>query len=316
MSAEQNERGGQRAVAEAQQDSADRSDLGGSCRICDRPSEPVGVVFGRYSNRDYHLRRCPSCHFAFIVDPWQRSDRAYDEQYYDGKGADRLVDYRFELDRPDRTIRRYEWAGISRLVEGLVGRRDGLRWLDFGCGGGGLVRYLNSHTGVQACGFDEGAIVAAARQRGTPILSAQELSEQQGRFDVVTAVEVVEHALEPLATMREIRRLLRPGGLFFLTTGNAQPFAGDLTRWSYVIPEIHVSYFEPRTLEIAMRKTGFRPEPGPRGPAFDQILKFKVLKNLRIRKRNPLTDALPAGLIGSIAERTRHLGDQPVGWAE
>lgn len=287
-----------------------------ACRICESDTESVGAVFGRYSNRDYHLRRCPNCHFAFIDDPWLEFDRIYNDQYYEGRGADHLVDYRFELDRPDRTIRGYEWAGISRLVRGLLGRSDGVRWLDFGCGSGGLVRYLNSNTGFQACGFDEGAIVDAARRKGIPILTEEQLSEQEGTFDVVTAVEVIEHTLEPLATLRQIRRMLRPGGLFFLTTGNSQPFVDDLTHWSYVIPELHISYFEPRTLETAMRSTGFRPERKPRGPAFDQILKFKVLKNLRLRKRNFLTDALPAGLIGPVAERMRHLGEQPVGWAE
>jgi 2-polyprenyl-3-methyl-5-hydroxy-6-metoxy-1,4-benzoquinol methylase len=261
------------------------------------------------------MRRCPNCHFAFIADPFMAFDRIYDERYYEGRGADPMVDYRFELDRPDHTIHIYEWAGISQIVDELVGHRDGLRWLDFGCGNGGLVRYLNCHTNVSASGFDNGAVVTAARQQGIPILSAEQLGEQEGCFDVVTAIEVLEHTLEPLVTLRQIRRLLRPGGLLFLTTGNARPFADKLTRWSYVTPEVHVSYFEPMTLELAMRSTGFRPERKPRGPAFDQILKFKVLKNLRMRRRNPLTDALPAGLVGPIADRARRLSEQPVGWA-
>ncbi len=227
-----------------------------------------------------------------------------------------MVDYRFELDRADRTIHTYEWAGIRQIVDEVVGHRDGLRWLDFGCGNGGLVRYLNSNKKVQACGFDSGAIVSVARQQGIPIMSEGQLGEQDGNFDVVTAIEVLEHIPEPLVTLRQIRKLLRPGGLLFLTTGNARPFANKLTRWSYVIPDVHVSYFEPMTLELAMRNSGFRPERRPRGPAFDQILKFKVLKNLRIRRRNPLTDALPAGLIGPIADRMRCLSELPVGWAE
>jgi SAM-dependent methyltransferase len=285
------------------------------CRICGGPSDPVGVVYGRYSKRNYHMRRCPSCHFAFLVDPWLEFNRIYDERYYEGHGADPMVDYRFELDRPDRTIRTYEWAGIAEAVKEFMGRLDGLRWLDFGCGNGGLVRYLNSHTGVQAYGFDEGSIVAAARGQGIPILSSEQLAEQLGSFDVVTAIEVIEHTPQPLVTLREIRQTLRPGGLFFLTTGNAQPFADKLTRWSYVTPEVHMSYFEPLTLDVAMRSTGFRPERKPRGPAFDEILKFKVLRNLRMRRRNRLTDALPANLIGPLADRMRRLSEQPVGWA-
>ncbi len=262
------------------------------------------------------MRRCPNCHFAFIADPWLDFGRIYDEQYYEGRGADRLVDYRFELDRPDRTIRAYEWAGITQLVGEFVPPCDGLCWLDFGCGNGGLVRYLNTNTSVRAVGFDDGAIVVTARQHGIPILSSEQLGARKGSFDVVTAIEVIEHTPEPLATLRQIREMLRPGGLLFLATGNAQPYASKLRRWSYVIPEVHVSFFEPLTLEFAMRSTGFRPERKPRGPGLDEVLKFKVLKNLRIRRRNQLTDRLPANLIGPIADRMKHLSELPVGWVE
>ena len=80
---------------------------------------------------------------------------------------------------------------------------------------------------------------------------------------MVTAIEVIEHTLDPLAELRTIRGLLRPGGLLFLTTGNAAPFASDLLRWSYIVPEIHVSFFEPDTLERALVKCGFRPGDVP-----------------------------------------------------
>ncbi len=287
-----------------------------ACRICGSASHPVGSVWGRYSKRNYSLRRCPKCHFAFIADPWLEFERIYDERYYAGHGADPLVDYRFELEHPQRTIRVYEWAGIGRLASELIGGLDGLRWLDYGCGSGGLVRHLNATTPVRARGFDEGAIVEAAAQRGIPILSAAQLLEAEGEFDVISAIEVIEHTPEPLQALRQMRRLLRPGGLLFLTTGNARPFADKLTRWSYVTPDIHLSYFEPGTLELAMRNTGFRPERRPRRAAFDQILKFKVLKNLHVRRRNPLTDVLPSRLIGPLADRMRRLSEQPVGWAE
>src|ERR1700691_4661463 len=83
------------------------------CRICNGASVPVGAVFGRYSKRDYHLRRCPHCRFAFIVDPWTEFARIYDERYYEGRGADPMVDYQFEMNRPDCTIHAYEWTGIT-----------------------------------------------------------------------------------------------------------------------------------------------------------------------------------------------------------
>jgi SAM-dependent methyltransferase len=236
------------------------------------------------------------------------------------------VDYRFELDHPERTIRSYEWNGIATVVAGLArgnesaGRDPGAshpaagRWLDYGCGNGGLVRYLRRHD-VEAFGFEEGSIAHEVSARGIPMLSAEALGSRHGSFDVVSAIEVLEHTYDPVTELRRMRQLLRPGGLLFLTTGNAQPYAERLTSWRYVVPEIHISFFEPGTLEHALTAAGFRPERGPLGPGFDEVLKFKVLKNLRVRRRSLLTDALPSSLIGRVVDRMTRLTDHPVGWA-
>ena len=81
------------------------------------------------------------------------------------------------------------------------------------------------------------------------------------------------------------------------------------------MPEIHISFFEPRTLEHALAQAGFRSERRPLSPGLAQILKFKVLKNLRIRRRTVLTDLLPAGLVAGIADHRSKLSEQPIGWA-
>jgi SAM-dependent methyltransferase len=275
----------------------------------------VGDVHGQYSQQDYRLARCPTCGYAFIVDPWLDFAAIYDERYYDGQGADPLVDYRFELEHPERSIRRYEWDGLATVVADLCGGPDpSRRWLDYGCGNGGLVRHLRNRRVAEAFGFDEGSITVVARSVGIPILTSEHLDAMAGTFDVVTAIEVIEHTLDPVAELRRMRRLLRPGGLLFLTTGNAQPYAHKLTNWRYVIPEIHISYFEPRTLERALIDAGFRAEQPPLGSGFNEIMKFKVLKNLHVRRRSRLTDLIPSRLAGQ-ADRIVKLSKHPVGWA-
>jgi SAM-dependent methyltransferase len=284
-------------------------------------------VHGGFSGRDYRLARCPNCGFAFVVDPWLDFETIYDHSYYAGQGADPLVDYLFEPNQPERTIRQYEWHGIATMVQELLGsngpsRRNqdrrsasAVRWLDFGCGTGGLVRYLRERRVAEAFGFDKSPITEQVKRQGIPVLGDEELLAQAGSFDVVSAIEVLEHTLDPVAELRKMRDLLSPGGLLVYTTGNAEPYAHRLASWRYMIPDVHISFFEPRTLERALASAGFRAERRSLGPGFEEVIKFKVLKVLKLRRRSPLTDALPASLIGPTVDRRTRLRDNPVGWA-
>jgi cyclopropane fatty-acyl-phospholipid synthase-like methyltransferase len=209
----------------------------------------------------------------------------------------------------------YEWRGIASVVRHVAGPLSKRRWIDFGCGNGGLVRYLRQHEDVDAVGYEEGAIAARAAEMGIPVSGRAALAEWSGTADIVTAIEVLEHTYDPVAELRTMRTLLRPGGLLFVTTGNAAAHASRLDKWRYVVPEIHISFFEPRTLERAMTDAGFRAEVRPLGRGFDDILTYKVLKNLKVRRRSAVTDALPRHLIGTVADRVERLSEHPVAWA-
>ena len=286
-----------------------------ACRICQQPTSSIGHIDSRYSGRHYELRQCAHCGFSFVANPWTDYPRIYDERYYAGRGADRSVDYQFELEQPERTVRAYEWRGILGIVSTLVPMGQTTRWLDFGCGNGGLVRYVRATAGCEALGFEDGAIAADARRAGVPVIEPRELDTLQGSFDVVTAIEVIEHVTDPLAVLRQIRGLLKNGGLCFLTTGNAAPFRRRLRHWSYVLPDVHVSFFEPSTLAMALRLSGFRPEPRGALPGYDDVIRFKVLKSLGVRRRGPIEALLPWGVIGAIVDRRLGVSAHPIGWA-
>lgn len=286
-----------------------------ACRICGSPAQFVASVDGNYSGRTFALHRCAECGYAFIADAWLDFEQIYDERYYAGRGADPLVDYEFELEHPTQTIRVYEWRGIATVLGGLIGPLAGRRWIDFGCGNGGLVRYLRDACGADAVGFEEGSVAARAVAAGIPVHGRAALAGWQGSADVVTAIEVIEHTADPVAELRTMRGLLRPGGVLFLTTGNARAHAGRLEKWRYVVPEIHISFFEPRTLARAMAAAGFEPEQRRLGPGFDDVLAFKVFKNLKIRRRSAVTDAVPRRPLGMLADRMERLSEHPVGWA-
>ena len=189
------------------------------CRICGSSARFIGSKAGKFARTDFNLYRCPDCGLSFVGNPITDHKAVYSEDFYKGRGADPMVDYEFELYHPQETVRIYEWRGILRAVTALRGETKGCRWLDFGCGNGGLVRYLREKGAADAVGFDEGWIADRARALSIPILRPDELASHRGAFEVVTAMEVFEHLPDPVSSLRDIRSLMRPGGPAVLYDG-------------------------------------------------------------------------------------------------
>src|SRR5262249_35004900 len=112
------------------------------CKVCGAEASFIGSKAGKFKLQDFHFHHCPACQFTFVANPWTDYAAIYDEKYYRGDGPDPWIDYVFELEAPERTVRIYEWEGILKAVDSCIGARSEARWLDFGCGNGGLVRYL------------------------------------------------------------------------------------------------------------------------------------------------------------------------------
>ena len=285
------------------------------CRVCGEQAECVGTKYSTLAARAFDLCHCANCRYSFIGNPWTDYAAIYNDAYYRGQGADPYVDYETELADPERSIRNHEWDGILAAVRSLVPVSAETKWLDFGCGNGGLVRHVQKHAGAQIVGFDTGSIVDTARTQGIPILTEGELASETGKYDIVTAVEVLEHIENPLGAMKEIRRLLKPGGLFFYTTGNARPFRSNLMKWAYVMPEIHISFYEPSTLERLLTEAGFRAEFREGLAGLDGITRFKAEKRLGFKRTGGLQNFLPWFIFTPLLKWRMGIGRHPIGWA-
>jgi SAM-dependent methyltransferase len=288
----------------------------GPCPICGKTSfEDVGVVPGAVVHRDFHLRRCRSCQFVMVANPSLEFDMLYSEDYYNGRGADTKLNYAEEVQHPTRAVRRYEWRGVLERVRDLTSLAAGSTWLDYGCGTGGLVAYLRSQ-GIDAWGFEQGWCCDLLRASGVPTIEEADFDGAAGTYDVVSAIEVIEHVTDPVAVLRTIRRLLKPGGLLFLTTGNAEPYRDRITKWRYVTPDVHVSYFEPATLAAALEAAGFQPAFPGFGPGWEDIIRYKLLMSLRRKWSSPIESIVPWGSVARVVDARLKLSAQPVGWAK
>ncbi|ARC36927.1 bifunctional 2-polyprenyl-6-hydroxyphenol methylase/3-demethylubiquinol 3-O-methyltransferase UbiG [Paracoccus yeei] len=104
----------------------------------------------------------------------------------------------------------------------------GLSVLDIGCGGG-LMAEPMARLGATVTGADAapGNIAVAslhAQGQGLPIdyraTTSEALSAEGLRYDVVMALEIVEHVADPAAFVATCRDLLRPGGMLIQSTLN------------------------------------------------------------------------------------------------
>ena len=121
----------------------------------------------------------------------------------------------------------------------------GLSLLEVGCGGGLLtepMRRLGAEvTGIDPAPRNIGVARTHAEQSGLKITylpcAAEDLIETGASFDIVLAMEVVEHVADVDAFIHDCARLVNPGGLLFLATLNrtAKAFALAIVGAEYVL---------------------------------------------------------------------------------
>lgn len=142
------------------------------------------------------------------------------------------------------------WSGETRWVRTLANMVPGrLSWfdrlidwkgkavLDLGCAGGFMAEALDAR-GARVTGIDPAAqAVAAARahaaETGREIAYdvgvGEALPYADGTYDAVVCVDVLEHVSDLSQVIREVARVLRPGGLFLFDTINRNPLAAFAT---------------------------------------------------------------------------------------
>jgi cyclopropane fatty-acyl-phospholipid synthase-like methyltransferase len=249
---------------------------------------------------------------VFVQDPDEDVSSVYSIDYYEGRGADSLVNYEHEWKHLERTVRQFEWRGVARILSRYLAMTPGRRVLDFGCGNGAFVHWLRRNYGLSAAGFDIGVGAELAKTRGVPILDPADLAAEN-QFDAVTAIEALEHVTDPLAVLETIRRVLKPGGVLFYTTGNASKFRNELVQWDYVQPEFHVSFYEPATMEHALRSSGLIPIKVGFGEGHVDIITYKMLKRLRVKITNPLMSFVPWIVLARAADLRFGVSAFPIG---
>jgi SAM-dependent methyltransferase len=121
-----------------------------------------------------------------------------------------------------------------KVLDELLAGHDltGQNWLDAGCGTGTLARFLAELKGCKVLGVDasEEMISRCAPAPNTEFRQIRDICETglpDGACDGVLCSSTLEYVPDPLAALRELRRVLRPNGLLLVSVPNAHLIA----RW-------------------------------------------------------------------------------------
>jgi 2-polyprenyl-3-methyl-5-hydroxy-6-metoxy-1,4-benzoquinol methylase len=192
------------------------------------------------------LMRCGSCSLVFHCEFTEEAElREYYDDYYDGEN----------LAFSPITDSRYR-----DLLLSFESRRQLNNILDVGCGSGHFLKVAiemgwKAHgTEIASSAFEQLSRLGIRSFFGN--LESANYSDEF--FDVVYCSEVIEHLLDPTALLREIARIVRPGGLLYLTTPNFNSLSRRLlsSKWR-VIGKEHICYFTPVSLARTIHAAGF-----------------------------------------------------------
>ena len=239
--------------------------MNNACHICG--SQELGRLPFVYRFRGRWIRgiRCSRCGVIFL-DPQPSPEEIrslYAKDYFDG-------DYRcghagscFTEATADALLDRH-------LLDRIRAERASGRFLEVGCAGGTFLSAARD-TGYDVCGVEisPDAADVAIKRFGLDVrigdLAAARFPAQS--FDVVFMGDVIEHLHNPVATLKELHRIMTPGGILVLacptqtnTLFSRLGFAvyGMLGKTvSVSLPPYHLFEYRPKSMRRLLQGTGF-----------------------------------------------------------
>jgi SAM-dependent methyltransferase len=197
--------------------------------------------------------RCLSCGFIYQNPRPSEEERLKSYQGYLPEGANQIEAW-------GRMMQPVFKKGAD-LIERYMPQG---RLLDVGTGYGFFLALMQSR-GWEVMGLEASLRGARyGRKRwGLSILAQpwEKVSFPEKEFDVVTAFYVIEHLTDPLTFLREVRRIVRPGGMILLRYPHTTPIKTILSLMKiknhlYHLP-FHLCDFSPKTMRRALEKVGF-----------------------------------------------------------
>lgn len=217
-----------------------------SCVLCGNSSSDKLLEFEAQS-----VLRCRSCGLCFWTDIPDEEEikRRYGADYFEGEYSESVNP------SESREVGAKIFVSLERYVKGG-------RLLDVGCGAGEYLAAAKAR-GWEPHGVDISAFaVRVAQQR--PGVSAragflETVGFEDGFFDAAIMIHSIEHQVDPLKTLKELKRTLKPGGYALIATPNINSAEFKRLGKDWVGLQIghHFYFFNKTTLRRICEAAGF-----------------------------------------------------------
>lgn len=210
------------------------------CPVCS------GVGFRAYK---LGLVLCDSCNVVLSPAIWQpQANEAMEEEWFGEPSQDALSFWvnQFEAWNNKKTL--------ARLAEATS---PGRRLLEIGVGSGSFLNAARQ-IGYEVMGCDLSMPICQRIRRTYNIqMHGEHLAALAGesRFDVIVMNHVLEHVNQPIEFLRNVHRLLAPGGIAHIAVPNMGCWEASLPGWTSYEP-YHLAYFTPETLKRTVYASG------------------------------------------------------------
>lgn len=208
----------------------------------------------------YRVVRCPGCGLAFVGNPPLPAELAslYHEDYFESGDTAGYSGYA----QAEGRKRRHFSTLLDRLAT-LVGDPASGALLEVGSAYGFFLAEAEAR-GWRVTGVEPSLHAAeqARRRFGVRVLGTLDDlgGEADGAYRVVAAWDVIEHLPEPSLMLDHAYRLLAPGGVLAVSTGDFSSSAARLhgVEWSLMTPPWHLWFFTRRSLARLVGKAGLQ----------------------------------------------------------
>lgn len=201
----------------------------------------------------FELVRCESCGLVRTAPRPIDLGRWYARNYYGG-GNRKFSGF------VENLTRRFA-VGRARRIAGLASPAAGrIRVLDIGCGRGSLLRAFAS-IGHECHGVERGEFPGSTEGGYTlHVGDLREIAFPERHFDVVVLWHVLEHLDDPGGVLREVARIVRPGGAVVVEVPNLDSFQARWfgRHWFHLDLPRHLVHYTPTTLDEALAGAGLR----------------------------------------------------------